>query len=93
MLAKKIKSPSKLTSPFHEPKGTTIHAIITEENETTGAILNMTLVVSLYIVFFLNNRLTSFTGCIIPGPFLPEVILFVRSIIPVKKMIVLIQPE
>jgi hypothetical protein len=47
MYAKKIKSPSKLTIPFVEPKGITRQAISTEENEITGAIRKMMLVVSL----------------------------------------------
>jgi hypothetical protein len=65
----------------------TMHAIRTEQKYITGAILKMTLVVSLYIAPFLNNLTTSFTGCISPGPFLPEVMLFVRRIIPEKKML------
>jgi hypothetical protein len=84
--AKKIKSPSKLIIPLYGPKGITRHAISTEEKYITGAILKMILVVSLYTDPFLNNLITSFTGCMIPGPFLPEAILLVLEIIPVKNM-------
>jgi hypothetical protein len=85
--AKKIKSPSKLTIPLYEPKGITRQDISTEEKYITGAIRKMMLVVSLYTDPFLNNLITSFTGCMMPGPFLPEAILLVRMIIPVKKML------
>jgi len=71
--------------PFIEPNGTTRQAITTVANEITGEILNIILVVSLYTEPFLNNRITSFTGCSIDGPFLPEAILLVFIIIPVKK--------
>jgi hypothetical protein len=58
----------------------------TEEKYIGGAILNIMLVVPLYTDPFLNNLITSLTGCIIPGPFLPDDMLFVLEIIPVKKM-------
>jgi len=86
MYAKKIKSPSKLIIPLYEPNGITRQAISTEEKYITGATLKIILVVSLYTDPFLNNLNTSFIGCKTPGPFLPEAILLVRIIIPVKKI-------
>ena len=55
------------------------------ENETTGAIWNIIPVVVLNTLPFLSNTAISLTGCNIPGPVLPEAILFVLRIIPGKK--------
>lgn len=83
-----MKSPSKLTMPLYGPNGITRQAIITDEKYITGAILKIILVVSLYTEPFLNSLITSFTGCIIPGPFRPDVRLFVLRIMPEKNMLV-----
>ncbi len=50
-------------------------------------ILNKTLVVVLYTAPFFHSRIISFIGCSIPGPFLPDVRLLVRTSIPIKKIL------
>jgi hypothetical protein len=49
-----------------------------------GAIWKMMVVVSLNTAPFLNNLITSFIGRKIPGPFLPEEMLLVLMMMPVK---------
>jgi hypothetical protein len=83
---KKIKSPSnEIRAPCLE-SGITSIAQIMLARVMAGATWNIKPEDLLKTLPFINKTLISLIGCNIPGPFRPENMLFVRRIIPGKKI-------
>ena len=77
-------------SPGFSPNGINKAATKTVLKYTAGAIWKMKLLVELYTDPFFNKRNTSLRGWKMPGPFLPEKILFVLFTNPVKNKLTII---